>query len=99
MVSITYILLISTVTVLTVSAAPIVTEQKAFPDIAEFSNSNKDANVFLPFRELPERLIDDFNSKELDEGRDLPSESDIFYFFGKTPVLTEVIDARKRGGF
>ncbi|CAC42293.1 FMRF-Like Peptide [Caenorhabditis elegans] len=96
MVSITYILLISTVTVLTVSAAPIVTEQK---DIAEFSNSNKDANVFLPFRELPERLIDDFNSKELDEGRDLPSESDIFYFFGKTPVLTEVIDARKRGGF
>ncbi|CAI2354043.1 unnamed protein product [Caenorhabditis sp. 36 PRJEB53466] len=77
-----------------VPAAPIPTDQQ---DIADFSNSAK-ANIFLPFRDLPERLID-FNSADLDDDRDLTSESDILYFFGRIPILTEDTDARKRGGF
>uniref|UniRef100_A0A8R1DKP9 Uncharacterized protein n=1 Tax=Caenorhabditis japonica TaxID=281687 RepID=A0A8R1DKP9_CAEJA len=93
----TFAALLLIITVHLVPAAPILTDQQ---DIAEFANSNKGGeNVFLPFRNLPERLIDDFNSSELDDERNLPSESDIFYFFGKTPILTENSDARKRGGF
>uniref|UniRef100_A0A1I7UVK6 Uncharacterized protein n=1 Tax=Caenorhabditis tropicalis TaxID=1561998 RepID=A0A1I7UVK6_9PELO len=97
------IMLWITVTVITVSAAPISLSDQQ--DISDFSNSNKEEkqeqNVFLPFRELPERLIDNFTSEELDDdAHDLPPESDINYFFKHTRIQSvAVIDDRKRGEF
>ncbi|CAI5451226.1 unnamed protein product [Caenorhabditis angaria] len=55
-------------------------------DIADFSNSNKNDNVFLPFRDTPERLI----NYEMDSSKEsdaLHSEDDIFYKFGDLATL------------
>ncbi|EFP05598.1 hypothetical protein CRE_27238 [Caenorhabditis remanei] len=89
------IVLLVTVIINTVSSAPVPTDRQKMNTFPNLDNDPRD--VFLPFREVPERLID--QNAEMDDSSDLVSESDIFYQFQRSGFLAEVVDARKRGGF
>ncbi|CAL2042363.1 unnamed protein product [Caenorhabditis brenneri] len=74
----------------TVSSAPIVSDQKEATDSNAYKN-----DVISPYLNRAVRLVDFSSPYKVDDDADLPSESDIFYVFGK---YSDVTDDRKSSG-